>query len=337
MKIMVALDHSPSSEVALDVVLRRAWPAGTRIKLAHIVLESQLLKAGAARPDDVDVLLRPVRATMLEIAERCEERLPDCHFEIAVEAGERIPDSLAELSANWGTNLLVLGADDRPILERMFHGDITKAVLERVNCPVLIGRKCESNGNVLVAVDDSECSASAIEWLMEQSWARTKTIGLLSVINELPGSFNQLASIGAASHKLLVLQHEKSVRYHMLEKWAAMLQESLENAQVRYGVAEGDADQLILKAAQNWPAEAIVIGSHGRSGIAKIVMGSVSQRISLHAECSVEVVFGRKARHFREVAQHCSELAKLLSETPQRKSVTSGPVDNHSGFFTPMI
>lgn len=337
MKIMVALDHTASSEVALDVVLRRAWPAGARIKLANIVLKAELLKAGAATSEDVDVLLKPLRATMLEIAERCAPRLPDCHFEIDVEVGEKIPDALAELAAGWGTNLLVLGVDDRPILERMFLGDITQAVLERVTCPVLIGRKTEAQGNVLVAVDDSECSAGAIEWLMEQSWAKKRNIGLFSVVNELPGSFNQLASIGDASQKLLTLQYEKSMRYHMLRKWSTMLQESLDLKDVAYGVAEGDTAQTVLKAARNWPAEVIVVGSHGRSGISKIVMGSISQRISVQAECSVEVVFGRKSRYYDDVVQHCSELAKVLKENPQRRPITPGVADNHSGYFTPMI
>jgi nucleotide-binding universal stress UspA family protein len=51
--------------------------------------------------------------------------------------------------------------------------------------------------------------------------------------------------------------------------------------------------QVILDDAAQWGADLIVVGSHGRSGIDRLLMGSVSEAVALHASSSVEVI--RKA------------------------------------------
>jgi nucleotide-binding universal stress UspA family protein len=48
--------------------------------------------------------------------------------------------------------------------------------------------------------------------------------------------------------------------------------------------------QVILDEAEKWKADVIVLGSHGRSGFDRMVMGSVSESVALHARCSVEVI-----------------------------------------------
>jgi nucleotide-binding universal stress UspA family protein len=53
---------------------------------------------------------------------------------------------------------------------------------------------------------------------------------------------------------------------------------------------EGDASSAILDAAAKWPADVILVGSHGRSGLNRFLLGSVSDRVVRHAPCSVQVV-----------------------------------------------
>ena len=55
-------------------------------------------------------------------------------------------------------------------------------------------------------------------------------------------------------------------------------------------VEEGDAKSTILEAAKDWPADLIVLGSHGRKGLEHFLMGSVSEAVARHAACSVEIV-----------------------------------------------
>jgi len=55
-------------------------------------------------------------------------------------------------------------------------------------------------------------------------------------------------------------------------------------------VLAGDPRQTLLDVAQSERADLIVVGSHGRSGLAKMMLGSVSSHVVTHAPCSVLVV-----------------------------------------------
>jgi nucleotide-binding universal stress UspA family protein len=55
-------------------------------------------------------------------------------------------------------------------------------------------------------------------------------------------------------------------------------------------VPVGLPQRLILEEAERWDADLIMMGSHGRHGIPRLLIGSVSEAVALHAECSVEVV-----------------------------------------------
>jgi nucleotide-binding universal stress UspA family protein len=48
--------------------------------------------------------------------------------------------------------------------------------------------------------------------------------------------------------------------------------------------------QIILEEAKEWGADLIVVGCHGRGGLDRFLLGSVSEAVAMHAECSVEVV-----------------------------------------------
>lgn len=59
---------------------------------------------------------------------------------------------------------------------------------------------------------------------------------------------------------------------------------------VRHAVLEGDAATEIVKYADEHRADVIVIGTHGRTGVDRLVLGSVAERVMREAPCSVLVV-----------------------------------------------
>jgi nucleotide-binding universal stress UspA family protein len=60
-------------------------------------------------------------------------------------------------------------------------------------------------------------------------------------------------------------------------------------------VREGDARDVILDEAKRLPADLIVMGTHGRSGLPRLVLGSVAEDVSRHASCPVLLVRMQKA------------------------------------------
>ena len=55
-------------------------------------------------------------------------------------------------------------------------------------------------------------------------------------------------------------------------------------------VTQGDPRDVLVRAAEAERADLVVVGSHGRSGLAKLLMGSVANHVVTHAPCSVLVV-----------------------------------------------
>jgi nucleotide-binding universal stress UspA family protein len=53
---------------------------------------------------------------------------------------------------------------------------------------------------------------------------------------------------------------------------------------------EGDPAHEIIAAAREWDADLIVLGSHGRSGLARVMLGSTAESVVRHAPCPVVVV-----------------------------------------------
>ena len=56
------------------------------------------------------------------------------------------------------------------------------------------------------------------------------------------------------------------------------------------GTPVGDAREILLDEARAWGAHLIVLGSHGKHGFDRLVLGSVSESVALYAQCSVEVI-----------------------------------------------
>lgn len=136
---------------------------------------------------------------------------------------------------------------------------------------------------ILIAVDDSPHSRSAVEFLAKSRWPAGSRIIVISVVPILPPMTPPDMPMNADYTEALRPQAEAAVKHA-----EAVLRRVGLCAEGRVLVGEpGDA---LVHAAQDERADLLVLGSHGRTGFARLLLGSVSSHAVNHAPCSVLVV-----------------------------------------------
>ena len=144
---------------------------------------------------------------------------------------------------------------------------------------------------VLLAIDDSSCSEAAIQAAIGQFRPGETDVRVLHVDEwpkGLPTSMAFAESPQAAN--TIISMHDE------IRRRAASLVGDVARRLTAAGLRattelrDGDARRAILDCADEWNPDLIVVGSHGRTGLNRFVLGSVSDGVLRHAHCSVEVV-----------------------------------------------
>lgn len=146
---------------------------------------------------------------------------------------------------------------------------------------------------ILLAIDESPFSSIAIREVAQRPWPEGSQLRLVHAIELLPivpdGSFPGAAPFYATPIETLEPQRQAA------ERMLADVEETLSGTGMPIDtvVREGSAAEVILAEAERWPADLIVVGSHGRTGLKRLLLGSVAQKVVAHAPCPVEVVRAR--------------------------------------------
>jgi len=155
---------------------------------------------------------------------------------------------------------------------------------------------------ILVGVDDSPCSRAALETIKRIRWPVGTQVTVVSAVPVptavyadvyVPGgsaeAYSEIMEIERRRHEELVARIEQELRDHGLATRAEVL--------------PGDPREAIVDAAKRDGIDLVVVGSHGRAGLAKLLMGSVASHVVTHAPCSVLVVREPAAKSTRSQAE----------------------------------
>lgn len=150
---------------------------------------------------------------------------------------------------------------------------------------------------ILVATDGSEYSVTALRSVASCPWPKGSEVKVLSVPEPfLPTNvFPYFESKEIENLNTFALKEAKKA----VDAGAKIL--SKLDAKVSTGTPFPQASpaRVIVKEAQEWGAQMIILGSHGRRGFDRLTMGSVSEHVAFHGHCSVEVIRGRKVQEKR--------------------------------------
>lgn len=266
--ILVATDGSEFSESATGLAIEVAKSFGAKLTvMTMVMLDSDLEIVGAhamratqekeaqAKVDKVAALARAAGVNCATLIRRGEEPY------------EEIVDTAEEIEAD----LIVMGRRGQRGLARMMVGDATAKVVGYAHCPVLIAPRGAKmwQAHILLATDGSAHSEAAAASALNIA-ERCKLP--LTVVSATLSSHNEArkAEARSAVDKVAGLAAQRGVSGDAL-------------------VVEGRPDDVVVNTAIAKAADLIVVGSHGRTGLAKILLGSISERIIGAANCPVLV------------------------------------------------
>lgn len=142
---------------------------------------------------------------------------------------------------------------------------------------------------ILLAIDGSPSSEAAIEEICHRPWPPDSEVRVVTVISPLESMLMQEATHYRPMYND-IFEHQSLATAKRLSDIAAAIAQQAPGLRVTPVLLEGRPREAILREAEQWGADLIVVGSHGYGPVRRFFLGSVSLSIALHAPCSVEIV-----------------------------------------------
>jgi len=275
-KLLVAIDGSPSSMHALE----------ESFKLS----KEGILGVSVAPPFTVDLRVGGDESIQSLLREPCETALTKASG-MAEVAGAQVfgicamgqpHERIVDLSESEGCDLIVVGAKGMLSLEKALMGDTTAKVIGySVKDVMVVPEKTTlSLDKILLSTDGSEYSRRATVRAMDFAESYGTELHVVSIVE-----------ISAEIYSIAPEVVEKKVGE--AENYLAGIKKQADARGIKYKGFVRDSEapyDIILEIAQNEKVGLIVMGSHGRTGLTRILMGSTVERVIAQACCPVLVV-----------------------------------------------
>lgn len=288
-KLKIVLIGTSLTEMSDPVVragLAVARSGGAQVMLVHAFQPQVVFGGGAPYVPDV-FLEESIEAERAAVGIRMAEQIARLGIHEEELAGRRIELGaphrvLTEVAETAGADLVVVGSAESPRMAKMF-GSTADRVVRKSLRPVLVvrGRLEMPPERVLLPVDLSPVSAEAfrrgLDLLGELSPSPTLSLEALYVVTgHDPGLFEPGEARGEEEARSL----DRFVTRNSFRS----------PHEVETRVGHGEVEDVIRARAVEWDADLIVLGTHGRGGFERFLLGSVASDVVRRGSASVLVI-----------------------------------------------
>ena len=296
MRVLIATDFSPHAEDAVKIVKRLALPFGSTVRLLHAI--EPFADVATLNPVAItaftDAAVTQVKSELDRAAVTL--RAPERVVETVTVLG-RVADAIVAEAESSKADLIVVGSRGRNALKSTLLGSVSAEVVDRAPCPVIIARG-PAFRKVILADDGSETAAAGARFLAVSPALSDVAVHVVSVVDApfpsmLIGSDAATGAYAAVQAYYEALPALRETTAKIARERAGALVAAALNATSE--VREGNAADELIAAAAEARADCIVIGTHGRTGLTRLFLGSVARAILFKAPCSVLIVPGVKA------------------------------------------
>ena len=296
MRILLAIDPSKGSRQVVNEAAARPWPTGTSICVLSIVDVGQW--------KGLPTLIEDAKRAAQALVETAMEKLDRPGHEVFSEVRWGYPkNAIPDFAREWKADLVMVGSRGLGAISRFFLGSVAQAVLRSAPCSVEIVRPSSPDSTtsfhpmkILLATDGSECSEIAVRSVANRPWPAESKIRIICVRELLVLENAATVSSPCPVYPETLLAEILEDAHARADKAVAQAREILSSKGLRIcdgpSTPVGDARATLLDETSAWSADLIVLGSHGRHGFDRALLGSVSESVALHAHCSVEIIRG---------------------------------------------
>ncbi len=290
MKIVLAVDFSALSEIAVSEVTLRPWPQGTVVHVLHVLDSFGLIERMGGFEDFIKKERDEARALAHSVVERLQSHGLETHTQIL----EGYPaTAIADYADRWGADFVIVGSHGHGGFVRFLIGSVAKSVVQNAHCSVEVVRASSRDMSVvdgkmriLLATDGSDFSAAAARSIAGRPWPEGTEVKIVSVVNLVVPAMDPWYAAG----EMASLLREDNTK--LSEDAVAAAEKIIGGAGLKTTceVLMGSPKWRIIDEAKEWGANLVVVGSHGSRGVTRLLLGSVSEVVAMRADCSVEVI-----------------------------------------------
>ena len=280
-RILIPVSQEKLSERAANMGLDFAKLLG-----AHVVFTYALTEM--VPTDFGHEVIRPWKERAASLGIPCESRLSDGYT-------MNIGDAIASEASSADCDLIVMATHAREGLNRLLMGSVSERVSRVAKVPVLLLRGEAGNPpsamfkNILVPVDGSKIGTLALEQAKELAQKLEAQIHLVYVVPDVPLPIADSFGTYAAFDYTALAESFETMGKQILEQATEQLKPLVPSIWLHH--AHGQQIQnLILEITVNTKIDLIVMGTHGYDGLNLLLLGSVAQAVSHHANVPVLLV-----------------------------------------------
>jgi nucleotide-binding universal stress UspA family protein len=290
--IVAATDLSETAKVGIHWATEIAHDHGSRLHLVHgISLSGVAMDYVTIQAELHEKLRQAAEEKLEELAAGARASVTEVGW--SVEVGE--PSGVITRTANnLCADLIVVGTRGLRGLDHLLLGSTAERVVQRADCPVLTVHPQDADRErplrrILVATDLSDESRRAAEWslsLLAEMPEESEVFLLHSY--HVPYEFGVEGAYGSAAAGLQLWKDVDIDVRTRLEKFAEPLRRN--GVEVNILAIEGYPPEVIVDQAEYLKVDLIAMGTHGRTGLSHVLLGSTAERVVQRATCPVLTV-----------------------------------------------
>lgn len=286
-KLLLATDGSQFSEGAIREAIRLAKRCSSKLSVLSVIETNPEYETIA--PQLLEKAEKSAQEHLASVKEQAKKEGVDCTTSIL--EGEDSFNYISNEATKNKISMVIMGRRGKTGLKRLVMGSTTARVIGHAPCNVLVVPRAArvEFKNILVATDGSRYATAAAS---EAIGIAKKNNSKLIVLAVVPSESMQPMDIVHSQMSRDVIA-EKEMKE--AEKNAKTAKEAArkEGVSVEAFVMGGKPSDAIVQTAKEKNVDVILLGSHGKSGIDKLLMGSVAERVIVLSSCAVLVVKGK--------------------------------------------